>query len=131
MKRNLLIVDDEVCLTESLKELLEHDALNIHIAHNGREALDIITTHQIDCVVSDIKMPIMDGLTLCRQTMNLGYKIPFIFCSGHACEILEMQSKELGALALLPKPCFFELEEMVHDILIHQVRKSPLAIAQI
>jgi CheY-like chemotaxis protein len=130
MKKNVLLVDDEVCLTESLRELLEHEALHIFTAKNGREALDIILANSIDCVVSDIKMPVMDGFTLCQLTREEGHHMPFIFCSGHACEKLEKRSQELGALALLPKPCFLELEEMVHDLLIHQMKRRD-SIAQI
>lgn len=128
MKKNVLLVDDEVCLTESLRELLEHEALHVYTANNGREALDIILEKDIHCVVSDIKMPVMDGFTLCELTREQGHQMPFIFCSGHACEKLEQRSQQLGALALLPKPCFLELEKMVHDLLIHKAKeREPIA----
>ncbi len=72
MKGNLLIVDDEVDLSVNMKELLEDEAKHIFIANNGEEGLEILRKHRIDCVVSDVKMPVMDGLKFIEMARKQG-----------------------------------------------------------
>lgn len=88
MMKSLLLVDDEVALTETMKELLENAWLHVYTASDGTQALHLMRSQQIDCVVSDINMPVMDGLTFMQKTRELGSDVPFIFYSGHICEKL-------------------------------------------
>lgn len=113
MKGNLLIVDDEIDLLINMKELLEDEAQNIFIANNGEEGLAIIKTQKIDCVVSDVKMPIMDGLEFIKIARKLGLNMPFIFYTGHGSVELKSQVHQLGAMDLLTKPNFLNLEQAV------------------
>ncbi len=110
MKGNLLLIDDESELSESMKELLEEEAQNIFVANNGEEALAIMDVHQIDCVVSDIKMPVMDGLTFMQLARKRGHNQPIIFFTGHGTEQLKTEVRDLGAADLLMKPNFLMLE---------------------
>lgn len=109
-KGNLLLIDDETELTQSMKELFEEEAQEIFVANNGQEALEILEKNQIDCVVSDIKMPIMDGLSFMKIARTRGYEQPIIFFTGHGTEQLKKQVRELGAADLLMKPNFLMLE---------------------
>lgn len=115
MKGNLLIVDDEVDLSVNMKELLEDEAKNIFIANNGEEGLEILKTQKIDCVVSDVKMPVMDGLKMIEIARQLGLNMPFIFYTGHGSAELKRMARELGALDLLTKPNFLNLELAVRN----------------
>ena len=110
MKGNLLLIEDEEELSESMKELLEDEAREIFIANNGAEALTIIQENQIDCIVSDIKMPVMDGLMFIKIARERGYDMPVIFFTGHGTEQLKKEARELGATDLLMKPNFMHLE---------------------
>jgi CheY-like chemotaxis protein len=110
MKGNLLLIDDEEELSESMKELLEDEAQQIFLASNGEEALTILEQHKIDCVVSDIKMPVMDGLKFMRIARERGHIQPIIFFTGHGTEQLKREVRELGAADLLMKPNFLMLE---------------------
>lgn len=110
MKGNLLLIDDEVELSESMKELLEDEAHEIFIAQNGMEALHIMENFRIDCVVSDIKMPVMDGITFIQKARERGHEQPIIFFTGHGTEQLKNEVKSLGAVDLCTKPNFFLLE---------------------
>lgn len=109
-KGNLLLIDDEIELSESMAELLEEEAENIFIASNGEEALKILEQNRIDCVVSDIKMPVMDGLKFMRIARQLGHEQPIIFFTGHGTEQLKREVEALGAADLLMKPNFLMLE---------------------
>ena len=109
-KGNLLIIDDETELSESMKELLEEEASHIFTACNGEEALLILANKKIDCVVSDIKMPVMDGLKFMKVARELGHTQPIIFFTGHGTESLKREVREMGAADLLVKPNFLMLE---------------------
>jgi DNA-binding response OmpR family regulator len=110
MKGNLLLIDDEAELSESMKELLEDEAEVIYIANNGEEALCILAENKIDCVVSDIKMPVMDGIKFLKEARDRGYSQPIIFFTGHGTEQLKREVSDLGAADLLMKPNFLMLE---------------------
>lgn len=109
-KGNLLLVDDEIELSLTMKELLEDEASEIYIATNGQEALVILERENIDCVVSDIKMPIMDGLVFIKLARERGFDQPIIFFTGHGNEKLRDEMKAMGATDLLMKPNFIMLE---------------------
>jgi two-component system response regulator (stage 0 sporulation protein F) len=113
MKGNLLIVDDEIDLSVNMKELLEEEAHDIFIANNGQEGLEILKNYKIDVVVSDVKMPIMDGLKLIEEARKIGLNMPFIFYTGHGSAELKRTVRELGAVDLLTKPNFSNLEQAV------------------
>jgi two-component system, NtrC family, nitrogen regulation response regulator NtrX len=109
-KGNLLLIDDEDELSQSMKELLEDEAKHIFTAKNGEEALTILATNNIHCVVSDIRMPVMDGLNFLRIARERGHKQPIIFFTGHGTEQLKNEVHDLGAAELLMKPNFLMLE---------------------
>lgn len=110
IKGNLLLIEDELELSESMKELLEDEAKHIYIASNGEEALQILEENSVHCVVSDIKMPVMDGLKFMRIARERGHSQPIIFFTGHGTEQLKRELRELGAADLLMKPNFLMLE---------------------
>src|SRR5678816_729185 len=61
---NLLVVDDHQLITDGISKILETEKMinAIHTANNGREAVDIVLTKDIDCVIMDINMPVLNGL---------------------------------------------------------------------
>ena len=67
---NILLVDDEADVLQVMKRKIDWEALGFSMvgtAENGQEALEIAEQTHIDVVLTDIKMPFMDGLTLCRK----------------------------------------------------------------
>ncbi len=82
----VLLVDDEKYAIEGLKNMLDWKAFEgelIGTAANGQEALDMVASNKPDVIISDIKMPIMDGLTLAMKIDELMRGIHFILLSGH------------------------------------------------
>ena len=118
-KGNLLLIDDEEELSMSMKELFEEEAKNIYIASNGEEALSILEKNNIHCVVSDIKMPVMDGLKFMRIARERGHAQPIIFFTGHGTEKLKKEVRDLGAADLLMKPNFLMLELAIRKHMIN------------
>jgi len=80
---NILIVDDEQIITNLLKVLLNRSG-NIDVAHNGQEALKLIEEKYYKLIVSDINMPIMDGLSLYKEAIAKFPKLKtrFLFMTG-------------------------------------------------
>ena len=74
---NLLIADDHKLITDGLYTILAEEKTigEIHIANNGKDAVDIIATHDIDCVIMDINMPLLNGL---EATKLIKKEKPFV-----------------------------------------------------
>jgi two-component system phosphate regulon response regulator PhoB len=63
----ILVVDDELPIAEPLKYHLEREGYEVSVAHDGREALVKCQTFSPDLVILDLMLPVMDGLSVCRQ----------------------------------------------------------------
>ncbi|MBC8382338.1 MAG: response regulator [Candidatus Cloacimonetes bacterium] len=64
---SILCVEDEHIILQSLKDMLEDKVRNLYLAMNAKEALELFKKHKPDLVITDIKMPGMDGLELLRK----------------------------------------------------------------
>jgi len=100
----VLVVDDEPELLEIFEAWLERAGYRVLTAPNGAEALAILTTQKIDALVSDIRMPIMDGPSLVRAMHNAGITTPtIVFVSGFG-DINLREMHALGVETTLEKP---------------------------
>lgn len=63
----VLVVDDEVAIAESLRLILEEDGIEVLVAYDGREALEIARERRPRLVLSDVMMPLLGGRELCRR----------------------------------------------------------------
>src|SRR5687768_3085918 len=84
MKWELLLVDDEPCILDTLAEWLTDDDINVTKAKNGKEGLALLKEKRFDVVVSDVTMPVMDGTTMLREARATGTYVPHIFFSAIA-----------------------------------------------
>ncbi len=115
----VLIVEDDVDMLRGLRTMLSgHDVV---AAHNGMEALRCLGQHCVDVIVSDIVMPVMDGLTLCDQLKrNERYAaIPFVFlAAGYSDPSVREKVMQLGAEGFLAKPSSREklLDELMRVV---------------
>lgn len=108
MKRyKVLIVDDEQVVRDGISACItweNYDLSLIGATENAVKALDIICGNSPDIVITDIKMPVMDGLDLIRETKNRGYRICFIIMSGYSEFDYARQAVKLGVADYLIKP---------------------------
>ena len=105
MKGNLLLIDDEPELSQSMKELFEEEAGEIFIANNGEEALKLLEENDIHCVVSDIKMPVMDGLTFLKHArIKSQAKVIILSSVSLTGSAKAAEARRLGADAIMTKP---------------------------
>ncbi len=63
----ILVVDDETALVDLVRSYLEHEQYEVLTAVDGRTALDLARTAQLDLVVLDVMLPVLDGIEVCRQ----------------------------------------------------------------
>jgi chemotaxis protein CheX len=107
-KKHILIVDDEDEIREIIKEHLEDefkDRLLIQEAQNGHDALTKVRRQRFDLVITDVKMPKIDGLTLVHSTINLDPAFKprrFLVISGHGTPA--PFSDKIGRVSFMPKP---------------------------
>ncbi|MGX9727656.1 MAG: response regulator [Candidatus Electronema sp. VV] len=114
MKR-VLIVDDEPALLLSIKSGFEGNGrLQILTAENGREALDILDRNRLDLVVTDLRMPVMDGIQLLSVMSESFPEVPHIVMTAFGTPLLDKLLLQAGALNILEKP--FDIEALEQAI---------------
>lgn len=113
MKGNLLIVDDEPMLSEGLKYMLRNKCENVFLAENGDEALKIILSHQIHCVLSDLYMPVMNGMELFKKVRETDEKLPFIFYTGQTVETIYNELGDYKNFNVVAKPLIEDVIKLV------------------
>jgi PAS domain S-box-containing protein len=114
----ILLVEDEVSLRHMLREALQKAGYKVWEAANGAEALGQwgASIREIDLVVSDIVMPVMNGLTLAEELRSRRPEIKVVFMSGHSMELITNQSLPDPAPDLLQKP-------FLPQVLVRKVRE--------
>jgi CheY-like chemotaxis protein len=112
---NILVVEDDVDLREALVSWLEEEGPTVFQAGNGREALALLTTNSVDFVISDIKMPQMNGMELLEAIRGQDPKIPVVLLTTGESAVTDDMAKAAGAVGLLPKP--FAIEELIETII--------------
>ncbi|QBH95593.1 sigma-54-dependent Fis family transcriptional regulator [Limnobaculum zhutongyuii] len=104
MNIEVIIIDDEPCMTESLGEMLTIAGFQPRAFGQARHALEYLALSRECIVLSDIRMPEMDGLTLLSAIQQLDSQLPVILMSGHADIPLAIQAMKQGAQDFLEKP---------------------------
>ena len=123
MTISLLLVDDDELVLEALTEYLQFVGYIVYPAANGVEALRLASLFPIDLVLSDLRMPGMDGYTLCRELYRL-HNLPALLMSGFY-EEYEPKNTAAGVYDFIRKPFLpDELERRIHTVLA-QVAAPP------
>src|SRR5690554_4911826 len=113
-KINILLVDDEAAIRETLKIILKNEGYDIYTAENGNVALEIIRNNIIDILITDLKMPKMNGIELMERVLSLDPDIETIFISAYADIKSAIRAVKLGAIDYLEKS--FTNEELISTI---------------
>src|SRR6202049_808023 len=102
----ILIVDDDIALLEALPQALSLrlTAVEVDTSDSALNALDVIREHDYDAIVSDIKMPGMDGLALLSKIQELRPDTPTLLITGHGEHDLAVQALRGGAYDFIQKP---------------------------
>jgi two-component system, chemotaxis family, chemotaxis protein CheY len=115
-----LIVDDSSVMRKIVERALRQaglEALVVHEAGSGAEGLDVLRGAQVDVILSDINMPVMDGLEFVRQlkAQNLAPGVPVIMITTESSEEHVKQAIQAGAVGYIRKP--FTAEQVKERVL--------------
>ncbi|MDD3804544.1 MAG: response regulator [bacterium] len=115
-KKTLLIVDDDIFLVDIMAFTLKQSGFEIIKAHNGQEAIDIISKEHIDLVLTDIMMPVMDGFELAANLRknDSTKSIPIIFLTAKSNVEDKNKGFNIGINDYVVKP--FNLKDLVSRI---------------
>lgn len=122
--KSVYIIDDDAAVRDSLSVLLEAQGYCVKHFSDGQDFLDQADNLALGCVLLDIRMPGLDGLTLQRVMIDRGLSLPVIVITGFADVSLAVEAMRLGATNFLEKP-------VSPDILIQCIEEAlALAVAQ-
>lgn len=110
MEYNILVVEDENGIRETISIFLENQGYHIFTAENGAQGLEIIHNNDIHLAVVDIMMPVMDGMTMVLK-LREKYDMPVIFLSAKSEDIDKIKGLNVGADDYITKP--FEPLELI------------------
>ena len=117
MKESILIIDDEKDILILLSSLLESEGYHIHTAQNGREGIQKFQEFNPDLILTDIRMPVMDGLDVLREVKTKEAHTEVIILTGHSDEATAIDCLRHGAYDYFCKP----LEDI--DVLLTAVQR--------
>jgi len=109
-KPNILVVDDEPQITRVLKTTLASHGYSIRTARDGDEAVQLMKEWPPDLLITDLRMPNMDGLALCRH-VRASSEVPIIVLSVRGEEPTKVQALDAGADDYVTKP--FSVNELL------------------
>jgi DNA-binding response OmpR family regulator len=116
-KAKILCVDDEEVILGSFRKILVLDGYSVDTVETGQEALGLIQKHHYDFLFTDLKMPLMDGVEVCKSVKHLRPDIDVIIITGYASVETAVETMKYGALDYVQKP-------FTEDELIAFVKKS-------
>ena len=122
----LLIVDDEHSYRQLISLVFEESGHSIRIAKNGREALDLLKEKPADIIISDVRMPDMDGISLLREARELLPDIGMILMTAFATVDNAREAFILGADDFIQKP--FDVEEL--KVLVKKILERQALITE-
>lgn len=100
----ILIIDDEKAIRRSIKEILEFEKYLVDEAEDGQQGLEMALKGNYDVILSDIKMPKLDGVELLTKLMAAGTESSLIMMSGHGNIETAVDTVKKGAYDYLAKP---------------------------
>jgi two-component system, LuxR family, response regulator FixJ len=98
------VVDDDLAVRQSLSFLLASDGLPVRLHESALAFLDAMTETSTGCIVTDVRMPGIDGIELLRRLKARGFSLPVIVMTGHADVPMAVEAMKEGAVDFIEKP---------------------------
>ena len=117
MAYKILVVDDEKLIVKGIEFSLEQDGMEIDVAYDGEEALNLIRKNDYDLAVLDVMLPKMDGLQVCREVREFS-QMPIIMVTAKGEDMDKIMGLEYGADDYMTKPFnILELKARIKAVL--------------
>jgi len=101
---NILVIDDERSIRNSLKDIIEYENHTVDLAENGLEGLKLVQTNTYDIIFCDIKMPEIDGMETMEKIKALNEENQVVMISGHGDIDTAVEAIKKGAFDFIQKP---------------------------
>lgn len=111
MRANILIIEDDLTLADTLKKVLTAEEYDIHLATRGDDGLARALSEPFDLVLTDLRLPGLDGLELVARLRTQQPKLPVILMTAHGTTDIAIEATKLGTYEYLIKP--FEAETLL------------------
>jgi len=121
-QKKILIIDDEESMRHMLSLILKKEGYQVHAAAGGREALDLLSSHSFDFILSDIIMPEMDGLELLQALKDRKVEATIIMMSAFGTINTAVEAMKRGAYDYISKP--FRPDEVLMALRKAEERES-------
>src|SRR5687767_12851725 len=102
--KQVLVADDEPNLRRVLSAQLVRDGFEVHTAEDGEGALKILSEHHIDLVITDLRMPKLDGMELLKRCVADYPEVPVIMITAHGTVNTAVEALKVGAFDYVTKP---------------------------
>ena len=103
-KPQILVVDDEPNLRRVLSAQLSRDGYDVHTAEDGEQGLAMMQENHIDLVITDLKMPKLDGMELLRRAVAIDADLPVVMITAHGTVDNAVEALKTGAFDYITKP---------------------------
>jgi DNA-binding NtrC family response regulator len=103
-KEKILIVDDEEIMRNFLLDVFMDEGYNLDQAADGEEALDKISKNRYKLIITDIRMPKVDGTEVLRKAKEVDPQVNVIVITGYASQLARQECQRLGATYYIAKP---------------------------
>lgn len=104
----VLIIDDNVAMAENLQEILEDEGVRVDLATDGYEAMRKLDEASYDLVITDVRMPGMNGIEVLKAVNERWPRLPVLVMTAYSADTLMEEAYTEGALDVLPKPVDIE-----------------------
>lgn len=106
MAKTILIVDDSESIREVVSFTLENEGYNVLVGVDGKDALKFFDGNEIDLIITDLHMPVMDGIELIKEIrkMDKYSRVPILFLTTESQAAKKIEAKEAGATGWIIKP---------------------------
>lgn len=104
----LLVVEDEHRIAAAIKKGLEQEHYIVDLAYDGTEGFDLASSESYDCIILDLMLPGMDGVTICKTLRKEGKHTPILMLTAKGQLSDKIEGFESGADDYLTKPFAFE-----------------------
>jgi DNA-binding NtrC family response regulator len=132
--KNILLVDDEMIFLKSLAEGLRmvNKDYNVMLAKNGEHAIRVLKSVRVDLLLTDLKMPVMDGFDLLVEVLKKYPYLPVIVTSAFSNDDVIKKINAMGFIHFLEKPFEFDdLTDKISLLLQERAKKSSKSSAAI
>ena len=110
-ERKVYVIDDDAAMRDSLNFLLEAAGFEVTMFDTATKFLNVLPRLDFGCVVSDVRMPGIDGIELLKRMKALTSRFPIVIITGHGDVPLAVEAMKLGAVDFLEKP--FEDDRLI------------------